>query len=248
MDKDARFDHIVGLIYETAHNAQGPDAIIDAISVELDTIEGPAVARDTQLHFIRAYMSRVVRPGQSSGIGNPDSTYGSNEDSAMFGAPVDWHADAHRLLHRLAPHMERSDSMRQRMHKLEEQQAIREMELAHLPFGLVWIGTDLRVITVNARGDEILQAADGLGIRDARLYTWLATDLKRLELALHAAMQPMERKGRLLAIRRRAQTLPLLASVIPAIMPPPPPETSLSRPRVRWLCLSCKTPTRPVSA
>ena len=116
--------------------------------------------------------------------------------------------------------MERSASMRQRMHKLEEQQAIRQLELDHLPFGLVWIGPDLRVITVNMRADNLLKAADGRGLRDGRLYTWLATDLERLELALHAAMRPVERKSRLLAIRRRAQTLPLLASVIPAVLPP----------------------------
>ncbi len=220
MDKEERIDRIVGLIYETANNAQGPDTVIDAISAELGTASVPAAAYDSQLHFIRAYVGRVFRLGQSPGMGDPGSQHGEREDPATIGEPFDWHADARQLLRRLAPHMERSASMRQRMHKLEEQQAIRQMELAHLPFGLAWIGPDLHVISVNVRGDEMLKAADGLGLRDARLYTWLATDLERLELALHAAMRPVERKSRLLAIRRRGQTLPLLASIIPAVTPP----------------------------
>lgn len=36
MDNESRFDHIVGLIYDSAFNALCSDSIIDAISAELE--------------------------------------------------------------------------------------------------------------------------------------------------------------------------------------------------------------------
>lgn len=220
MDKDERFDHIVGLIYDTAPTSQGPDTIIDAISCEFDTLAGSQSPRHATRDLVRHFVSRVVLPGRKPGAAGSDPSPGSPEGLSGLAPSESGHADAHTLLRRLAPHMERSTGLRHRMQHLEEQYAIREMELAHLPVGLVWVGQDLRVIAGNLRGDAILMSADGLGLRDGRLFTWLAADLERLEAALRAAMRPVERKSRLLAIRRRTQPLPLLVTVIPVLIPP----------------------------
>jgi DNA-binding CsgD family transcriptional regulator len=229
VDKDARFDNIVALIYETAHNAQGPDTIIDAISLELDVISGATTPGTAQRELVRDFIVRTVSTDRGTGAGETGSS--TRSDSALE-APArqphgDGDDDARQLLRRLATHIERSAAMRDRMQKLEEQQAIRHIELAHMPFGLVWVGPALQVLVVNARAEEILREQDGLSMRDTRLCTWVAVDQERLESALCAAMRTDDRKSRLLAIRRRAQTLPLLATVIPAVSPPNPALDSI---------------------
>ena len=94
------------------------------------------------------------------------------------------------------------------------------MEVALLPLGLVWIGGGQQVVSTHSRATELLSAQDGLGIHEDRLRAWISTDTERLTIALTAAFKPTNRKGRLLAIRRQGQPLPLLASVIPANTPP----------------------------
>ena len=180
MNKEERFDRIVGLIYDTAHGtndahdaneAHGPDAVIEAIRVELGAL------------------------GES-------------------------HGDADGLMRRLSPHLARSGRLRSRIQQLEVRQSIQQVELAHLSFGLVWVGAGLQVVTQNARAAALLHIGSGICVRDNRLTAWVATDMERLDLALHNALRAEERKGILLALRRRDQAVPLLASVIPVIAPP----------------------------
>ena len=183
MNKEERFDRIVGLIYDSAHHAHdanhvndgeevhGPDAVIEAIRVELGEL------------------------GETQG-------------------------DADGLMRRLSPYIARSDRLRSRIQQLEARQTIQQIELAHLPFGLVWVGAGLQVVTQNARAAALLNEGCGICVHDKRLTAWVATDRERLDLALHNALRAEERKGILLALRRRDQPVPLLASVIPVIAPP----------------------------
>lgn len=180
VNKEERFDRIVGLIYDTAHGtndahdaneAHRPDAVIEAIRVELGAL------------------------GES-------------------------HGDADGLMRRLSPHLAGSGRLRSRIQQLEVRQSIQQVELAHLPFGLVWVGAGLQVVTQNARAAALLHIGSGICVRDNRLTAWVATDMERLDLALHNALRPQERKGILLALRRRDQAVPLLASVIPVMAPP----------------------------
>ncbi len=189
VNKEERFDRLVGLIYDTAHDAndvtvatdandandangaRAPDAVIDAIRVELGELR-------------------------------------------------ESHEDTHGLMRRLAPHIERSGNLRSRIRQLQVGQAIQQIELAHLPFGLVWVGTGLQVVIQNARAGALLKPGSGIWVENNRLKAWVQTDMERLDLALHNALRAEERKGILLALRRRDQPVPLLASVIP-VMPPP---------------------------
>ncbi len=219
MNKDARFDHIVGLIYESAHSAQGPDSIIDAISCEIDTISGVSVGSNSKREWVRDVVFRAVSP--DLGAAHFDRGPSSSLHDAMkvpSQASSGHDGEAARLLHRLTTHLQRSVGMRQRMRNLEEQQAIGAVDLRAVPFGLAWVGHDLKVVKVNARGDDILKMQDGLALRNGRLWTRVAADLERLESALQMAMRADDPKARLLAIRRRTDTLPLLATVIPAFM------------------------------
>jgi DNA-binding CsgD family transcriptional regulator len=220
MDEQCGFDHIVGLLYESAGEGQGPDTIVDALSLEVAIMDGRSAASEVDRALIKAFVGGVVDHGHGAWAIAPSEVSETGVQAAMAGVLSHWRSDAHRLLHRLAPHIRRSSSLRQRMRVLEESHHVRQMELAQLPFGLVWIGPGLQVVSTNTRGGEILKSADGLRERDARLYAWIALDSERLDVALHAALRSGDRKGRLLAIRRRAQTLPLLATVVPAVRPP----------------------------
>ncbi len=179
MNKEDRFDRIVGLIYDTvndtAHDSGRADAVMEAIRAEL---------------------------------GEPDAPQG------------DAHKEADSLMRRLTPHIERSGSLRGRIQQLEARQTIQRIELAHLPFGLVWVGAGLQVVTQNTRAGALLHEGSGICVRDNRLTAWVATDRERIDLALHNALRAEERKGILLALRRRDQLVPLLASVIPVMAPP----------------------------
>ena len=140
--------------------------------------------------------------------------------SVELGELGESHGDTHGLMRRLSPHLARSGRLRNRIQQLEARQTIQQIELAHLPFGLVWVGAGLQVVTQNARAVALLQEGSGICVRDNRLTAWVATDRERLDLALYNALRVDERKGILLALRRRDQPVPLLASVIPVIAPP----------------------------
>ena len=75
---------------------------------------------------------------------------------AELGNPEEPHEDADNLMRRLTPHLARSDSLRGRIRQLQMQHFIQQVELTNLPFGLVWVGADLRVVTQNARAESLL--------------------------------------------------------------------------------------------
>ena len=79
------------------------------------------------------------------------------------------HGDTHGLMRRLSPHLARSGRLRNRIQQLEARQTIQQIELAHLPFGLVWVGAGLQVVTQNARAVALLQEGSGICVRDNRL-------------------------------------------------------------------------------
>ena len=205
MDKENRFDHIVGLIYDSAHSEIGLDSVIDAIGVEFEASDASPGTQGTNRQLLRSYVNHAA--GVTHGPAN---------------APTDNRLKEYPLLRRLTPHFARSASLRNRVRELEDQQTIRQIEVALLPLGLVWIGSGQKVVSANSRATQSLSAQDGLGIHECRLRAWMSTDTERLTIALSAALRPTDRKGRLLAIRRQGQALPLLASVIPANTPPLP--------------------------
>ena len=207
MDKEAlQFDRIVGLIYDATQDGQGPDSVFDEISSEIAAMGAQVEPSHSFGLFLRTYLdtpkSRLEQAMDISGSSNPLP-------------PA-----AQQLLLRLAPHLQRSSRLHERLRQLEQQQAIRHMELAHLPFGLVWIGSQRQAFATNKMAAEMLQAEAGLSLHDGYLQAWLQTDTEHLNAALHTALRKKDRKGHLIAIRRRHQTLPLLVSVIPATAPP----------------------------
>lgn len=203
MDNESRFDHIVGLIYDSAFNALCSDSIIDAISAELEASDASPGPQDAKRQVLRSYINRAA------GV-----------TPCLADAQIDNSLEQHPLLRRLTPHFARSAGLRNRVRELEQQQTIRQMEVALLPLGLVWIGAGQQVVSTHSRASELLSAQDGLRIHEDRLRAWISTDTERLTIALTAAFKLTNRKGRLLAIRRQGQPLPLLASVIPANTPP----------------------------
>ena len=173
MNSEDRFDHLIGLIYGTAHDgheAHGLATVMDAIHAEL-------------------------------------------------GALDESHENADSFMRRLSPHIARSERLHSRIQQLEQRQSFHQIELTHLPFGLVWVGAGLQVVTQNERACALLNAGTGICVRNNRLAAWVSTDMERLDLALHNALREDERKGILLALRRRDQSVPLLASVIPVMAP-----------------------------
>lgn len=183
LNKEDRFDRIVGLIYDTVNDAAHDTARADAVML--------------------AIQAELGNPNVSSDV--VDSAGGAD------------YADG--LLLRLAPHIERSGNLRSRIRQLERRQHVQQTELAHLPFGLVWVDAGLQVVTQNARAGELLKPASGICLENSRLTAWVATDLERLGQALQNALRAEDRKGILLALRRRDRAVPLLASVIPVMAP-----------------------------
>ena len=194
MNNEESFDRIVGLIYDTVNDAVN-DAVNDPFSDNVgDKAHGTARA-DAVIQAIRAE------------IGEPDEL-------------LDSPCVTSSLMRRLAPHIERSGRLRSRIRQLEGRHATQQTELAHLPFGLVWVGATLQVVSQNARAVALLKPESGIWVDGNRLAAWVATDLERLEQALHNALRADDRKGILLALRRRNRPVPLLASVIPVIASP----------------------------
>ena len=200
------FDHIVGLIYDAAHDGPGADSIYSAITNEIAAMGAQQEPSHSFGLFLRAWLHAP--------------TIGLQQALDNAGVLRSLPPAAQMLLLRLAPHLQRSSMLRGRLQQLEQQQTMRHMELTNLPFGLLWIGPQSEVTATNTRATELLQMEGGLMLRNGRLQAWLQADTERLQTALHTALRPIDRKGQLIAIRRRQQTLPLLASVIPATTTP----------------------------
>ena len=180
------------------------DRIVGLIYDTVNDTAHDTAGADAVMQAIRAELGEPDQPDQ------PDQPHHAGESPG----------GAQSLMRRLAPHIERSGSLRRRIRQLELRQSVQQIELAHLPFGLVWVGAGLQVVTHNARAGVLLQADSGIWLENNRLTAWVTTDMERLGLALHNALRADERKGILLALRRRDRPVPLLASVIPVMGPP----------------------------
>ena len=189
MNKEESFDRIVGLIYDTVNHAAN------------DATHGTAGA-DAVMQAIRAELGASDEPHALS-------------ESNVPNEPRMPPCGAASLMRRLAPHIERSGSLRSRIRQLEVRHATQQTELAHLPFGLVWVDAHLQVVSQNARAVVLLKPDSGIWVDGNRLTAWVAIDMERLGLALKNAVRADEPKGTLLALRRRNRPVPLLASVIP---------------------------------
>lgn len=214
MDDEGRFDALVGLIYDSAHSGLDPVSIVDAISTELSAL-GIQVAQDEaqQRRLLLEFLEQLAKaPPDNASVFDAlrsDSALLELEDFAQG-------STAEKLLRRLSPHLARSLAIRKQLEQLQTQQAIRETELAWLPFGMVWVDSALQVVSTNARAEELLRAGDGLTVEARFLRASVPADETRLEQALRSALHPGQRQSRLMALRRSGQTLPLVLSIIPA--------------------------------
>ena len=111
-------------------------------------------------------------------------TVGASADAVMrairaeIGEPdalLDSPCIANSLMRRLAPHIERSGSLRSRIRQLEVWHATQQTELAHLPFGLVWVDAHLQVVSQNARAVVLLKPDSGIWVDGNHLTAWVAT-------------------------------------------------------------------------
>ena len=214
MDDEGRFDTLVGLIYDTAYSGLGTLSLVDAISSELSALGTPmnhdeTVQKQLLMEFVDQLSDVPAEQASAFEVLHTDSALLELEEFARG-------SSAERLLRRLSPHLARSQAMRKRLQHLQSQKLIREMELAWLPFGMVWVDAKLRVLSTNARADSLLRGGDGLLMESQRLRASVAADSERIDHALHAALDPVQRQSRLMALRRHGQTLPLLLSIIPA--------------------------------
>ena len=120
----------------------------------------------------------------------------------------------------LTPHLTRAATLRYRLAQTQLKATMQQVELAQVPFGLLWVGADLRIITLNEKAQAVLDANDALRVSGQRLVAWAASDASRLDKALHAALASDRREGCWLALRRHREPLPLIVSVIPVVLPP----------------------------
>lgn len=215
MDDEGRFDALVGLIYDTAYSGLGTLSLVDAISSELNALGTPMGTNETvQKQLLMEFLDQLsdVPTEQASAFDvlRTDSALLDLEEFARG-------SSGERLLRRLSPHLARSQALRRRLQHLQSQKTIRELELAWLPFGMVWVDAKLRILSTNARAERLLQGGGGgLVMESQRLRASVATDNDRIDHALHAALDPAQRQSRLMALRRPGHTLPLLLSIIPA--------------------------------
>lgn len=218
MDAQQRFDDIVGLIYDTAYQGLDPSVIVDSISSELESLgETIAADEDSQRQQLLAFVSQW---------GDIEAPVGTRDNHAPLlplsnrnPISVPSGSCADHLLRRLGPHLMRSAGLRQRLRDLEMQRAMRDSEIALLPFGMVWIAAGLHILSTNPRADDLLRSGDALRSEDRRLIAWFDADNLRLQQALRAALDPVARQSRLMAVRRSDQKPPLVVSVFPTSSP-----------------------------
>ncbi len=214
MDDEGRFDALVGKIYDTAYSGLGTLSLVEAISTELSALGTPMNGDATvQKQLLMEFVDQLSEDTSES----PTAFDVLRTDSALL--ELDEFArgsSAERLLRRLSPHLSRSKALRKRLQQLQSQKTIRDIELAWLPFGMVWVDAKLRVLSTNARADALLHSGDGLVAESQRLRASASADTERLDGALRAALDPAQRQSRLMALRRPGQPLPLVLSIIPA--------------------------------
>ena len=209
MDKDVRLDHIVGLIYEVAHDATSIGPLVDAITNTVERRGTTGAGRLGHATAIKAYVKRSVLSHSRHSQAKPPQT---EPDSAT---PTPWRAQTDALLARLSTHLIRSSRLQERMRLLQGQQWADRTELAELPFAIVWVDADLHVLSSNHHANALFKKDLGLTVRNHQLHPWVPSDKERLDHALRMATTLPHGKRQRLAIRQKRQDLPLLTTIIP---------------------------------
>jgi DNA-binding CsgD family transcriptional regulator len=195
VNRDDRFDHIVGLIYDSAFYALDAFGTVD----DLHPFDPLGLPDENEARVPDAIVQAI------------------REEQTVLEESF---PEADSLWQRLSPHIARSGSLRNRLRRLHARHAIQQTEHAHLPFGMVWVDAGLNVVAQNDRASALLESGTGICVKDRRLSAWVAADMERLNLALGNALRAQDRQIELLALRRRDQPVPLLASVIPVMASP----------------------------
>lgn len=131
------------------------------------------------------------------------------------------HVDPHTLdlFGRIVPHLERSVQISQRFANLKLQAAASAELVQRLPFGVILLGMDGRVIFMNQAAERIIAAADGLAVAEQRLCALRRTDdapLQRL-MAEAIGMAVSFSAGGSLSVPRRSgkRSYSLLVTPLP---------------------------------
>lgn len=119
------------------------------------------------------------------------------------------------VLNHLSPHIIRATRLRAEFEAIKNQEAIRRSESSVLPYGTVWVDASLRITLMNDVAADILALADGIKVREGRLYVGNAGKMNELAEALLLATSPIHAQGRWLAVRRSILSAPLIVSIIP---------------------------------
>jgi DNA-binding CsgD family transcriptional regulator/PAS domain-containing protein len=124
------------------------------------------------------------------------------------------------LLRRLLPHLQRAFQVHERLSGVAAARIAAEDVLDRVPFGVVLVDASGRAVLVNAAAQQILDARDGLTLRDKMLVTASVpqtTELRALVAGAIAASRgdPLPGCGGALAIGRPSLKRPLQALVTP---------------------------------
>ena len=84
------------------------------------------------------------------------------------------------LLERLLPHMQRSVQLHLRMASLQARSSAAEEALDHLPFGVILIDAEGRVLLLNRAAEAVIAAADGLTVREGMLIAATSDETRAL--------------------------------------------------------------------
>jgi DNA-binding CsgD family transcriptional regulator len=95
---------------------------------------------------------------------------------------------ARERLARWAPHLQRAVRALRRLESAGSERALLRDVVDRLGSGLVIVGQSGRVLMTNQTADRMLQARDGLSVRDGRLHAANAADRERLWAALDEVM------------------------------------------------------------
>lgn len=217
MDHVYRIDHLIGLIYESIPSPGTVSYVVEAISTEVEVCAGRGELAETDRRALRDYVSRAVHRYADLPEGDMGLRTG---DSAVFfrGGPSGGLISlADEFLLRLSSHLARSAIWRNRLHQLEAQQRLRQIELDQLAIGLVWVGPNQQIAAQNLAAEMHLQGDHGLCVRDGRLCASSNLDEYRLSLALMSALRQPEPESSVLAFRGRHTALPLLLVCVRAV-------------------------------
>ncbi|GGP21097.1 helix-turn-helix transcriptional regulator [Silvimonas iriomotensis] len=131
----------------------------------------------------------------------------------------DYNATSLQLLGCISSHMVRAAHLRARLHELHAQQAAAAQTMAILPFGALWLDERGLVCWMNAAARCCLALADGVAIRQDKLYAVNHNADRQLQLVLRRSLWATPRTGQALRVPRQQGQGTLLLSVLPMTRP-----------------------------